>query len=154
MLGERRKARVLALQALYEIDSVGHDESEVTTRLLQGANLNPENADFAAALVRGVMGQRVTLDAEIQDHAPAWPVAQMSIVDRNILRLALFEIMLDNNIPVKVSINEAVDMAKSYGGDNSYRFVNGVLGAMSARYSQRQEGGRSVRIPESKKTGG
>jgi len=133
MPGERRKARIVALQTLYEVDCVGHDPLAVATRLMETMPLGDENAEFANRLVSGVLENRAKLDAEIQRQAPVWPVAQMALIDRNILRLALFEIMLDNSVPVKVSINEAVDLAKSFGGDKSYRFVNGVLGAVSAQ---------------------
>ena len=136
MLGERRKARIVALQTLYEVDCVGHDPAAVAARLMETTTLGAENAEFATRLVNGVTQHRDALDAEIQRQAPAWPLAQMALVDRNILRLALFEIMLDNSVPVKVSINEAVDLAKSYGGDKSYRFVNGVLGAVSAQHGR------------------
>ncbi len=136
MLGERRKARIVALQTLYEVDCVGHDPAAVAARLMETITLGAENVEFVTRLVTGVVEHRDALDAEIQRQAPAWPLAQMALVDRNILRLALFEIMLDNSVPVKVSINEAVDLAKSYGGDKSYRFVNGVLGAVSAQHGR------------------
>jgi len=83
-------------------------------------------------LVSGVIQNREQIDCNIQNFAPAWPVAQIPVVDRNILRLAIFEILLDNKVPVKVAINEAVDLAKMFGGDNSSKFVNGVLGSVSA----------------------
>jgi transcription antitermination protein NusB len=133
MPGERRKARIVALQTLYEVDCVGHDPADVAARLMEAVTLGDENSEFANHLVSGVLENRAALDAEIERQAPAWPLAQMALIDRNILRLALFEIMLDNSVPVKVSINEAVDLAKSFGGDKSYRFVNGVLGAVSAQ---------------------
>ena len=132
MAGERRKARVLALQALYEIDSVGHEMEAVVSRLLAKGGLSEENAAFSRELVSGVIQNREQIDCNIQNFAPAWPVAQIPVVDRNILRLAIFEILLDNKVPVKVAINEAVELAKMFGGDNSSRFVNGVLGSVSA----------------------
>ena len=132
MAGERRKARALALQALYEIDSVGHEMEAVVSRLLAKGGLSEENATFSRELVSGVIQNREQLDYNIQNFAPAWPVAQIPVVDRNILRLAIFEILLDNKVPVKVAINEAVELAKMFGGDNSSKFVNGVLGSVSA----------------------
>ena len=132
MVGERRKARVLALQALYEIDSVGHEMEAVVSRLLAKGGLSEENAAFTRELVSGVIQNREEIDYNIQSFAPAWPVAQIPVVDRNILRLAIFEILLDNKVPVKVAINEAVELAKMFGGDNSAKFVNGVLGSVSA----------------------
>ncbi len=132
MAGERRKARVLALQALYEIDSVGHEMEAVVSRLLAKGELSEENTAFTRELISGVIQNREKIDCNIQSFAPAWPVAQIPVVDRNILRLAIFEILLDNKVPVKVAINEAVELAKMFGGDNSSKFVNGVLGSVSA----------------------
>ena len=132
MAGERRKARALALQALYEIDSVGHEMEAVVSRLLAKGELSEENAAFIRELVSGVIQNKEQIDCNIQSFAPAWPVEQIPVVDRNILRLAIFEILLDNKVPVKVAINEAVELAKMFGGDNSAKFVNGVLGSVSA----------------------
>ena len=132
MAGARRRARELALQALYEVDSVRHKVEEALTHLLVGGGLSEENDAFARALVNGVIENREMIDQNIQTFAPAWPIEQMSVVDRNILRLAIFEILLDNKVPVKVAINEAVELAKTFGSDNSTKFVNGVLGAISA----------------------
>jgi len=131
MAGARRKARILALQALYEVDTAGHKAEEVITLLLAGGELSAENAAFVRGLVSGVIENRVKIDLNIQNFAPAWPVEQIPVVDRNILRLAIFEILLDNKVPVKVAINEAVELAKTFGSDNSSRFVNGVLGSVS-----------------------
>ena len=131
MVGARRKARALALQALYEVDTAGHKSEEVITLLLAGGELSAENAAFVRELVSGVIENKAKIDLNIQNFAPAWPVEQIPLVDRNILRLAIFEILLDNKVPVKVAINEAVELAKTFGGDNSSRFVNGVLGSVS-----------------------
>ena len=131
MAGARRKARILALQALYEVDTAGHKSEEVITLLLAGGELSAENAAFVRELVSGVIENRAKIDLNIQNFAPAWPVEQIPIVDRNILRLAIFEILLDNKVPVKVAINEAVELAKTFGSDNSSRFINGVLGSVS-----------------------
>ena len=132
MVGARRKTRALALQALYEIDTAGHEAEGVITRRLAEAGLSEENAEFARELVRGVLQNRERIDGSIREFATAWPVAQLPAVDRNILRLAIFEILLDNRVPVKVAINEAVELAKTFGGDSAPRFVNGVLGSVSA----------------------
>jgi N utilization substance protein B len=131
MAGARRRARALALQALYEVDSVGHDVDGVLSRLLDETRLSEENSAFVRELAIGVSQNREKIDLDIQSFAPAWPVEQISMVDRNILRLAIFEILLDNKVPVKVAINEAVELAKMFGSDNSPKFVNGVLGAIS-----------------------
>jgi len=133
MAGERHRLRAVALQALYEIDATGHEPGETLARQFDTVRLSAANRDYARTLVEGVVAARVELDARIHAHAPHWPVSQMSLIDRNIRRLAIFEILQDNEVPVKVSINEAVELAKSYGGDNSYRFINGVLGAISAQ---------------------
>lgn len=132
MTGGRHKARTLALQALYEIDMVGHDPEATVDHLLEEERLTEENAAFARDLVRGVTRYRDKLDVHIHRFAPAWPVEQIAVIDRNILRLAIFEILLDNRVPMKVAINEAVELAKEFGSDNSPRFINGVLGAVSA----------------------
>jgi N utilization substance protein B len=136
MAGMRRKTRAVALQALYEIDSTGHDVEAVLANLLSNSELSEENAAFAWELVRGVIQDKDKIDRNIQTFAPAWPIQQISVVDRNILRLAIFEILLDNRVPVKVAINEAVELAKTFGSDNSSRFVNGVLGTVSSAASR------------------
>ena len=131
MAGARRKARALALQALYEIDSAGHGVEEVLTHFLAEERLTEENANFTRGLVRGVIQNMGKIDESIQKFAPAWPIEQVPVVDRNILRLAIFEILLNNKVPVKVAINEAVELAKTFGSENSSKFVNGVLGSVS-----------------------
>lgn len=136
MPGTRRKARTIALQALYEIDSVTHGAEETLERLVREFPLPAEGAAFARELVAGVLTNTARIDTIIQTHAPAWPVEQLTAIDRNILRIAIFEILLDNRVPTKVAINEAVDLAKAFGSDNSSRFVNGVLGSVSARVSK------------------
>jgi len=132
MAGMRRKARELALQALYEIDSVGHEMEKVLTSLLANGGLPEESNAFVRELVSGVIQNKEKIDLNIRNFAPAWPIEQIPVVDRNILRLAIFEILLNNKVPVKVAINEAVELAKTFGSDNSPRFVNGVLGSVSA----------------------
>jgi len=136
MSGERRKARAIALQALYEIDSAGHEAPEVVTRLLADEGLSEENAAFIRELVGGVIQHREVIDSNIQQFAPAWPIEQIPVIDRNIMRLAIFEILLDNKVSVKVAINEAVELAKKFGSDSSAKFVNGVLGSVSALASR------------------
>jgi N utilization substance protein B len=132
MVELRRKARTVALQALYEVDAVGHDPEKVLTQLIMESGLTGEYADFVRELVLGVINNREKIDGTIREFAPAWPLDQISLVDRNILRLAILEILLDNKVPVKVAINEAVELAKKFGGDHSSKFVNGVLGSVSA----------------------
>ena len=136
MAGGRRKSRSIALQALYEIDSVKHDPEETLKNLQAEAGLSEETIGFARELVEGVVRYKEKLDALIRRYASAWPIEQIAVIDRNILRLAIFEILIDNKIPVKVAINEAVELAKDFGGDTSSKFINGVLGAVSANIKQ------------------
>ena len=131
MTGERRKAREQALQALYEIDLAGHASQEVMARLKEETALTPEGAEFASELMEGVVRNREKIDEQIKHFAPAWPLEQMAVVDRNILRLAIYELLHNNKVPVKVAINEAVELAKSFGADSSPRFINGVLSSIS-----------------------
>lgn len=130
MAGVRSKTRAVALQALYEIDSSGHKTDEVLKRLLSQEKLPEENVSFAYELVNGVISNKEEIDSNIHAFAPAWPVDQIPVIDRNILRLAIFEILINNKVPVKVAINEAIELAKTFGADNSSKFINGVLGSV------------------------
>ncbi|MCC6188562.1 MAG: transcription antitermination factor NusB [Anaerolineales bacterium] len=132
----RRKARTVALQALYEIDSTAHLPEVVVEERLAEQALPAELNDFARQLVAGVIGHAQTLDALIQKYAPEWPLDQMAIIDRNILRIAIWEFAADRQTPIKVAINEAVELAKLYGSDSAPRFVNGVLGALALRQAE------------------
>jgi N utilization substance protein B len=133
----RRKARRIALQALYEFDSAGHEPENILQRLLTESSLDEEAALFVQELVKGTIQNRGKIDDIIQRFAPAWPLEQIPPIDRNILRLAIFEIILNNGVPVKVAINEAVELAKTFGSDNSAKFVNGVLGSVSSQYREK-----------------
>lgn len=127
---ERRQARRLALQALFEIDSTGHAPGDVIHERLAYMNPGEHGAAFLRWLVAGVVKNMSSLDELISRYAPEWPVEQLAIIDRNILRLALFEIgSRESDAPLKVVINEAVELAKLFGSDSSPRFVNGVLGS-------------------------
>jgi N utilization substance protein B len=131
MQNPRRKARVAALQALYESDLSQHDPLPTLERLTEEESLTEQQAAFARELVVGVMEHRDSIDDVIRQAAPQWPVEQLSAVDRNILRLAIREILMNNGAPIRAAINEAVELAKSFGSDNSAKFVNGVLGSVS-----------------------
>ena len=137
MAGARRKARALALQALYEIDSAGHEAQGAITHLLAKEGLSEENTAYTSELVSGVIQNKDTIDLNIRKFAPAWPIEQIPMIDRNILRLAIFEILIDNKVPVRVAINEAVELAKTFGSDSSSKFVNGVLGSVSTLASKK-----------------
>jgi transcription antitermination protein NusB len=127
----RQRGRVAALKALYELDATQHDLGVVLARCLTDEPLNAEGQQFARELVIGVRGHREELDQLIHQHAPEWPVDQMAVVDRNVLRIAIYEFYLAHLTPLKVAINEAIELAKSYGSDSAPRFVNGVLGALA-----------------------
>jgi transcription antitermination protein NusB len=131
MIGARHKARELALQVLYEVDSVKHQPQESLKLLAEKNDYSEDIISFTQELINGVIDNKQELDRNIQDFAPAWPLDQISIIDRNVLRIAIFEILHTNKIPVKVAINEAIELAKTFGSNNSSRFVNGVLGSVS-----------------------
>lgn len=134
----RTRARSVALQALYEIDVAGHEPGTVLADRLQAEELEPELVEFVSQIVAGVYPMAETLDHFIAEHAPEWPMDQVAIVDRNILRIALWEIAVYGETPVKVAINEAVELAKTFGSDSTPRFVNGVLGSLAARQNEIQ----------------
>jgi len=124
----RTRARCVALQALYEIDLTGHNPQTVIEERLNEEPLDDHLASFARKIVLEVSPIFSLLDKFIAQHAPEWPLDQIATIDRNILRMALWEITLCDEIPIKVAINEAVELAKVYG---SPRFVNGVLGSLA-----------------------
>jgi N utilization substance protein B len=131
----RRKARVAVLQALYEADVSKHDASAALERQVVNERLTDEQAAFARELLAGVLEHRAALDDVIGQAATQWPVDQLSAIDRNVLRLAIREILMNNGAPIRAAINEAVELAKTYGSDSSPRFVNGVLGSVSISLS-------------------
>ena len=132
----RRRARAAALQALYEADTSSHKALDALRRIAVTDRLSGEAKAFAQDLIQGVLSQQDEIDTIIARAAPAWPVAQLAAVDRNILRLAIREMLGDNGTPVQVVINEAVELAKRYGSDSSSKFVNGVLGTVQRERSQ------------------
>jgi len=128
----RRRARILALQALYEIDTTQHPVGTVLDQRLTEDPLPAEGEAFARELLTGVLQHQVALDELIQRYAPEWPVEQMAVIDRNVLRIAIYEFFISKLTPTKVAINEAVELAKLFGSDSAPRFVNGVLGALAS----------------------
>lgn len=132
----RTKARSVALQALYEIDVTGHQPSDVVIERLSDNPMDKELEDFARQIIFGVLNLMEPLDGFIAQHAPEWPLDQVATIDRNILRIALWEFAVQEITPVKVAINEAVELAKLYGSDSTPRFVNGVLGSLAARHNE------------------
>ncbi len=132
----RHQAREVVLQALYEMDVAGHESGGALDRLIEEEGLSASQARFARTLLEGVVARRSEIDAIIQRTAPLWPAEQLAPVDRNILRLAIREFLLDNLTPVRAAINEAVELAKTFGSDSSPKFVNGVLGSVSTTGKQ------------------
>ncbi len=120
------------MRVLYEADIAGHPWREALRHQAEELQVAELSVSMAEQCVAGVLDHRQELDQLIHRHAPAWPVAQLSIVDRNILRLALYELGHMAETPAKVAISEAVALAKQYGGEGSPRFINGVLGAVWA----------------------
>lgn len=135
MTGLRRKARIAALQTLYEIDCTEHKAEDAVTHSTTEQALSQEAISFTEKLVQGVLKNKSKIDEVIGRFAPSFPVAQMSVIDRNILRVAIFEILMDNT-PVKVAINEAIELAKTFGSDSSPRLINGVLGSIATKYGK------------------
>ncbi len=135
----RTRARSVALQALYEIDIAGHPPEIVWQQRVQDSSLEKNLAEFAHEIILGVWPIAKILDTFLAEHAPEWPLDQVAIIDRNILRIALWEIAVYRKTPVKVAINEAVELAKVFGSDSTPRFVNGVLGSLANHQNEIQQ---------------
>jgi N utilization substance protein B len=132
----RTRARSLALQALYEIDITGHLPGEVIEERFTESPMEEILCEFARQSVVGVLPLISDLDTLISQHAPEWPLEQVAVIDRNILRIALWEIAVSKETPLKVAINEAVELAKVFGSDSTPRFVNGVLGSLALHHEE------------------
>lgn len=127
---QRRLVRRLALQALFELDSTTHRIGTVIDERIASEQLDERHTRFLRWLVLGVMQNMETLNGLVAKYAPEWPVDQLAVIDRNILRMAFFEVgSKEADAPPKVIINEAIELAKSFGSDSSPRFINGVLGS-------------------------
>jgi N utilization substance protein B len=124
----RTKARSIALQVLYEVDISGHKPGKVLEEHFLRLIMDNAHKKFISEIVSGVTSYKEVLDEFIADFAPEWPLDQVAFIDRNLLRIALWEMGVYKNTPVKVVINEAVELAKLYGAEGSPRFINGVLG--------------------------
>ena len=135
----RTRARSVALQVLYEVDVVNHAPGKVLNERLEEEGVDGILAEFSQAIVVGVLPMVEQLDGFIAEHAPEWPLDQVAIIDRNILRIALWEFAVYGKTPLKVAINEAVELAKVYGSDSAPRFVNGVLGSLASRQNEIQQ---------------
>lgn len=132
----RTKARGIALQVLFEFDLMGHRPAEILEQRLDEDPMEMNLAEFSRQIVFGVQPLIEKLDNFISQHAPEWPLDQVAVIDRNILRIALWEFAVEGCTPVKVAINEAIELAKIYGSDSTPRFVNGVLGSLATRQDE------------------
>ena len=119
-----------AVQALYELDFQTRPADDVIDERLAETTLSAANQAFARGLVQGVFHHREEIDARIEEAAPQWPIDQIAHVDKNVLRLAIYELMFDKSVPTKVAITEGIELARLLGSEASPKFVNGVLGAV------------------------
>lgn len=126
----RRATRAIILQVLYEVDSVKHDPHTILESMVMSGHMSPSAEAFAYNLINEMLLNIEELDNIITKYAPSWPITQMSTIDRNILRTAIYEMELNGETPPKVAINEAVNLAKVFGSNNSPQFINGVLGSI------------------------
>ena len=130
-IGCRRLARAVAVQALYEADVTGHAGDPIARRLADEAGIGEQHSEFAVWLAETVESNRVALDERLRDLAPAWPIEQLSPIDRNVLRIAIAELDYgEGKTPEKVVVSEAVELATLFGSEGSQKFVNGVLGTV------------------------
>ena len=130
----RTQARSIALRALYEIDQSTHNPGVILDQLWDMDDIQDKSIrDFSLEIVQGVMPIISQIDEEISKHAPEWPLDQVAVIDRNILRIATWEFAVSQKTPLKVAINEAIELAKIYGSDSTPRFVNGVLGSLALK---------------------
>ena len=139
----RTKARAIALQVLYECDLTGHSPAEALDYCLEEDPIEDTLADFSRQIVYGILPIVNDLDNLIAQHAPEWPLDQVAVIDRNIIRIALWEFAVSGCTPLKVAINEAIELAKWFGSESTPRFVNGVLGSLASRQAEIQKQFRS-----------
>ncbi|MCA9882063.1 MAG: transcription antitermination factor NusB [Anaerolineae bacterium] len=137
---DRSIARRVTLQVLYEIDAANHLPGEVLQNMLTHEEEVRKVRSYVRRLVTGILDNREAMDAVLQTYAPEFPLQQIAIVDRNILRIALFEMAIGTRTPIGVAIDEAVELAKLFGADGSARFVNGVLGTIAQNIDDLRQG--------------
>jgi N utilization substance protein B len=126
-VGRRRKARILAFQTLYQLDLTHTGPEETLTPLLEGREIPEDVRHFAETLIRGVCERMVEINELIKASSENWRLERMALVDRNILRLAVYELMFHPEIPASVTINEAIELGKRFSTEESGAFINGVL---------------------------
>ncbi len=140
-IGARRRGRVIAMQIMFEIDVTEHPVNEVLNRQLELLLEDDPLREWVTGLVEGTLAKQERIDELLQETASLWPLRQMAPVERSILRLAVFELLFNNDqAPAKAVINEAVEVAKLFGADRSFRFVNGVLGSILDRKTGKAAG--------------
>jgi N utilization substance protein B len=145
MASNRHLGRIIALQTLYEeefrrdADDAAFDLEEVLTRNIGRYKEMVDDIEFIRDLVQGVLSKTSELDAVLQPIAPEWPIMQIARMDRLVLRIGLYELMYATDVPPKVVINEAVELAKAFGGENSSKFINGVLGTVLRQRTESSE---------------
>lgn len=127
----RTRARSIALQVLYEYDLTGHSPTPLLEQRFADEDFDEGLKEFSEKIVSGVIPLAHRMDTIIAHHAPEWPLDQVATIDRNIIRIALWEFAIEQCTPVKVAINEAIELAKVFGSDSTPRFVNGVLGSLA-----------------------
>lgn len=158
MASNRHLGRIIALQTLYEqelrleANDSGFDVNEVLERNIERYKEMIEDVEFIKQLVRGVTKQAAKLDAELQPVAPEWPIDQIARMDRIVLRIGLYELENEADVPPKVVINEAVELAKAFGGDNSSKFINGVLGTLLRQHEVTKKPAAKKKSTAAKKT--
>jgi N utilization substance protein B len=135
-VGKRHQARELALKVLFQLESSDDDPTEVLHYHAAEGAATADVANFAGQLVRGVIANRDKLDAILAESSEHWKVEQMAKVDRIVLRIAVYEITIDRNVPTKAAINESIELAKTFSGEEAGRFVNGILGRVAASVTQ------------------
>jgi N utilization substance protein B len=131
-MGKRHQARELALKVLFQLESSGDDPEDVLRYHAADGAATADVANFAGQLVQGVLANRDRLDAILSETSEHWKLEQMAKVDRIILRIAVYEIAIDRQVPTKAAINESIELAKTFSGDEAGRFVNGILGRVAA----------------------
>lgn len=130
MASFRHLARIAVMQTLFAYEFHGGDPNELLTYMLHEFAQKVEEPEFAQQLLKGVLEKRGELQEEMKVHAPEWPVEKVAPLDRAILYIGLYELKYAKDVPPLVAVNEAIELAKSYGGPNSSKFINGVLSAV------------------------
>lgn len=138
-MGGRRLSRELALQVLFQIDLVNANMEESLRYIFENGTYSEDIKEFTLNIVRGVMGNLIEIDKAIKKYTDNWSLERINNIDRNILRIAIYEILFRDDIPKSVSINEAVELAKKYGTESSFSFVNGVLGKIDKKTVKSKE---------------